>query len=495
MRVRWLLAAAVIAALFTLQSLRHVGAGPWGIDGSYYMQVARHVSEGDGLLTSVCLYDQGLRTLPARTNIYPLWPLLLGAGARLLPLDSASTFLPRLFFLADLVLLYELTRRMAGGLNALAAVLLLGLNPIFFSWTCYPYTEGLAIFCALAALLLLDVARRTGAVVYAALSGVFAALGFLTRSQMLLLGIGIGAVLIVAASLRRIRWIDVAAWCGGYAVAVLPWVVYLTTFVRPFTPSALFGMYSETPALPPFDQHVTTAGGFDYVADRMTGLMVMFNPFSQLSFAGSFGLAALLVPIAAGYVLWRRRWSGGLVAAAAGVAGLLVCGVLLQSHNRFFLEWLFGYRHGLPFILLLIVALTQLDGRYARVATAALVAASVVMNVPRVVAFATEAPRQWPSAAEMQLADWLAHNDPNAIILTTNAQVLAVVSRANFRWTTCEQPAQDVMRVLNLVRTDYVLLYEQEQKCPFVKGLGQMLTPIGSFGQAPGRIMLLKVRR
>ena len=68
-RSRWLIAAAIIALLFTLQSLRRVGSGPWGVDGSYYMQVARHVAAGDGLLTSVCIYDQGLRTLPARTNI------------------------------------------------------------------------------------------------------------------------------------------------------------------------------------------------------------------------------------------------------------------------------------------------------------------------------------------------------------------------------------------------------------------------------------------
>ena len=497
MRSRWLIAPAIIAALFTLQSLRHVGSGPWGIDGSYYLQVARHVAEGEGLLSSVCLYDQGMRALPGRTNIYPLWPLLLGLTARVMPLQAAATFLPRLFFVADLILLYVLTSRIAGrnGYYGYAAILLLGLNPIFFSWSCYPYTEGLALFCTFGALIVLDLARNSGVPVYYAMCGVIAGLAFLTRSQMLMLGVAVGLVLIVAAVKRNVSWIAVAAFCGGYAIAVLPWVVYLTTFIRPFTLSALVSMHSETPGLPAFDQAIATAGGMAHVLDRLSGVLVMFNPFSQLSFVSSFGLAALLVPIAAIYAAWRRQWVGGFLAAAIGVAGLVMCAVLLQAHNRFFLEWLFGYRHGLPFILLLIVAMIQMTGRYARWIVIVFISLSFMTNVPQVVAFAKEPAPEWPSVAEKQLAAWLEHNDPRAIVLTTNAQFLSVVSRANFRWATCQQSPQDIARVLSLVRTDYVVVYEPEQACPFAKGLGRALTPVATFGQAPNRIVLLKVRR
>ena len=497
MRSRWLIAPAIIVALFTLQSLRHVGSGPWGVDGSYYMQVARHVAEGEGLLSSVCLYDQGMPALPGRTNIYPLWPLLLGLTARVMPLQAAATFLPRLLFVADLVLLYVLTNRIAGrnGYYGYAALLLLGLNPSFFSSTCYPYTEGLALFCTFGALIVLDLARNSGTTVYYAMCGVIAGLAFLTRSQMLMLGVAIGLVLIVAAVKRNESWIAVAAFCAGYAIAVLPWIVYLTTFVRPFTLSALVSMYSETPGLPVFDQAIATAGGLAHVLDRLSGVLVMFNPFSQLSFVSSFGLAALLVPVAAIYAAWRRQWVGGFLAAATGVAGLVMCAVLLQAHNRFFLEWLFGYRHGLPFILLLIVAMIQMTGRYARWIAIVFISLSIITNVPRVMAFATEPGPEWPSVAEKQLAAWLEHNDPRAIVLTTNAQPLSVVSRANFRWATCQQSPQDIARVLSLVRTDYVVVYEPEQACPFAKGLGRTLTPVATFGQAPNRIVLLKVRR
>jgi 4-amino-4-deoxy-L-arabinose transferase-like glycosyltransferase len=493
LRSRWLIAAAIIALLFTLQSLRHVGHGPWGVDGSYYMVVARHVAEGDGLLTSVCVYDQGLRTLPAPTNIYPLWPLLLGSAARVMPLEAAATFVPRLFFVLDLVLLFILATRI--GANGYLALLLLGLSPPFFSSTCYPYTEGLALFCTFAALIVFGIASDRGETLHYGLAGILAGLAFLTRSQMLFLSFGIGAVLLVLVVRRRARWTAFAAYCAGFAVTVLPWIIHLATFVRPFSLSAVVGMYSNTPGLPPYDQHVITSGGVSYIADRLSGLLVMFNPFSPMSFVESFGWAALLVPIAIVDLIARRRWTGGIAAAATAVSGALMCGILLEAHNRFFLEWLFGYRHGLPFILLLIVAIALLNGRYARVVVLVLVIASVFVNIPRVVAFATAPAEPWPSPAETQMAQWLERNDPNAIVLSTNAQVLSVASRANFRWAACEQSSDDVIRVLRLVRTDYVAVYEQEQRCPFTKGLGRAVTPLVSFGAAPNRIMLLKVRR
>ena len=491
MRSRWLIAAAIIALLFTLQSLRRVGNGPWGVDGSYYMQVARHVAAGDGLLTSVCVYDQGLRTLPARTNIYPLWPLLLGFAAKVMPLAAASTLLPRLFFVLDLVLLFALTDRIARGYYAFAAILLLGLNASFFSSTCYPYTEGLALACTFGALLMFDVARRRRQPVDYALCGVIAALAFLTRSQMLLVGVALAVVLVAL----RTSWLALASFCAGYAVTVLPWIAYLSTFVKPFAPSALIGMYSETPGLPAYDQHVVVHGRLDYLVDRLRGVLVMLNPFSDLSFVSLFGAAALLVPIATIYVIWRRRWIGGALGAATALTGAFLCAVLLDAHNRFFLEWLFGYRHGLPLILLLIVAIVQMNGRYSHVVAIALILVSLAIALPQVLAFATAPAADWPSRGEKQFAQWLQHNDPNAIVMSTNAQALSVVSRANFRWAACGQSSAEIARVLKLVRTDYVLVYEQEQRCAFARGLTTLASPWIQFGHAPNRVMLLKVRR
>jgi hypothetical protein len=136
-----------------------------------------------------------------------------------------------------------------------------------------------------------------------------------------------------------------------------------------------------------------------------------------------------------------------------------------------------------------------MNGRYSRIIVMLLVAASIAMYVPRVIVFATEPPPVWPSRGEKQLVSWLQRNDRSAILLTTNAQALAVVSDAYFRWTTCEQSPAEIARVLQLVRTDYVLVYEEEKRCSFARGLDARANPLMSFGDAPNRIVLLKVAR
>ena len=40
-------------------------------DGIYYFQIAQHVANGDGLRTSVSLYGQGLRDMPAPATVQP----------------------------------------------------------------------------------------------------------------------------------------------------------------------------------------------------------------------------------------------------------------------------------------------------------------------------------------------------------------------------------------------------------------------------------------
>ena len=53
------------------------------LDGNYYYQIARHIAEGNGFRTSVSLYHQGLRTLPAPATIYPAWK-----ASRLEPVEA-----------------------------------------------------------------------------------------------------------------------------------------------------------------------------------------------------------------------------------------------------------------------------------------------------------------------------------------------------------------------------------------------------------------------
>lgn len=509
LRTRWLIAAAIVALLFTLQSLRRVGSGPWGVDGSYYMQVARHVAAGNGLLTSVELYHQGLETLPAPTNIYPVWPLLLGSSARLIPLATAATVVPRLLSIAALLLLYWLTSRVFPGRPSdllpidygHIAVLLLGLNISFFSSGCYPYTEPLAFVLTFGALLLLDGASSSGRASLFAASGAAAALAFMTRSQMLLLAPAIAIALLIGLRRRTVTLRACASWVAGCMLPLAIWIAHLATRFAPFSLRDLVAMRSGTAGIPPVEHHVATSGALDYVLDRLAGFLVMFNPFSTMSFVNTFGPAAMLVPVALVVWIMRRRASPPETQVrtpaiqAIVFSGLFMSLVLLHTHNRFFIEWLFGYRHGLPFILLLVPSVAFLmghGGRVLRAVAALCVAASVLMGAVRAAAFVTVTPEEWPSQGETDLARWLEANDPEAILLTTNAQAMAVASNANFRWTACSQSPETTRRLLTLVRTDYVMVYEGELRCSFAAGLPDLLTQVQQFGVEPERIVLLE---
>jgi hypothetical protein len=477
------------------------GETEFGVDGSYYFQVARHVAAGDGLVTSVCLYHQGLKRLPSKTNIYPLWPLFLGGAGRLIGVTTAARLLPRTLFLIDLALLYFLTLRInATSFRGLdfghLVVLLFGCNLLFFAAASYPYTEALAFLLIFASLLMIE---RSGAA-----AGGLAGLAFLTRSQNLVFAVALFVALLIVR-----RWRSAAAFAVAFVVVLLPWMIFLATFVKPFTLSALVSMYSETPELPVFVQLIHPTG-LAWLTDRLRGLITAFNPASSVSFVHSFGLAALLVPIAAVHVIWRL---GVAQAISPARAGRIACPTLLATllggaalsfslafvHQRFFLEWLFGYRHGLPFILLLMLAVIELiahGGSSLRTIALTVCMVSIVTGVLAIARTSIWRPHPWPPPSEAQLASWLAQHDPNAIVLSTNAQVLSAISGANFRWAACQEEPEVIRLLLRLVRTDYVAAYDGEQQCPFLRGLvGPDLQIIAIFGQFPQRLYLMRVRR
>ena len=86
-------AAFIIGALAVLRMLKGAGDPPYGVDASYYFQLARHIANGDGFVTTVSLYHEGW-ILPAKTNIYPLWPLVLGYAGRMIGIEIANEKAP-----------------------------------------------------------------------------------------------------------------------------------------------------------------------------------------------------------------------------------------------------------------------------------------------------------------------------------------------------------------------------------------------------------------
>lgn len=508
-RFSWILLAAILALLLPLKIRSMPGAGPYGLDASYYFQIARHVAEGDGLLTSVSLYHEGLHPLPAPARIYPLWPLLLGWTGRIMGLISAANLVPAALFFLDLVLVYLLSRRLGLALGAHPdrqpfrligpldaghlGVALFATNPIFWSSTSHPYTEGLALALALGALIAGDSACRSGRPSLAAATGVLSGLAFLARSQMAVLIAAIALVLLILAVTMRKFWVLPVAFLGSSALAVTPW--FLFKAVQPVSTIDVgrFVTWTESPNL----------GA--WVSERLPGIWVAFDPSSQLSYFSSFGSAALLVPLAlvaaAVRVGMTDGWKKGIPQPSHAIlwftVGIAILNHALLLHHKaeYFLPWLFGWRHGLPFIFALLPATVYLaifPSRASRVAVAVLVAVTVVTGSLRIGIGTEVKPRQ--TSGEAAFARWVSDQDRPPTMLTRHAQTFGMLTQGRYHWIECGEPPEQTRRMIDRLGLEYVVLQEMDRGCAFLQGLGGTLEVEEVFGLEGERVWLLRLR-
>jgi hypothetical protein len=493
-------AAAIIGALTLLRFAKGAGDPPYAIDASYYFQLARHVMRGDGLVTTVSLYHEGW-VAPAKTFIYPLWPLILGYTGRILGLERAADLLPRLFYVVDLVLLYLLAMRIAvrfGGLrmsgrwwipdSAHWVVLIFGLAPRYFGATTHPYTEGLGFAMAFASLLALERYERTRGIGAVALSGAFAGLAFLTRTQ--LVGIAIGCFLALAwLAIRDKRArAGVLVWSIAAGLVVAPWFVFLGS-IPGVTPNTLprvelprFAGWSELPT--------RTA----WLRQRASSLGVMFDPSNAQSYVQSFGVVAFLVPLAAVVALVHRgKTQRTLLTNAVLIAGVFFLFNLMLYHSEVWMPWLFGWRHGLPYILLIALTVPWLVARAGRwapaVALVLLVSAATSAN--SVFAF-VRSPDPRLTRGETELVSWMNARPTSA--MTTNAQILGSMSDAHLYWTYCDASGESTRAMLAKLPIRYVILYEHEMRCRFVME-ADPLRLVAAFGEPRQRVFVLEPLR
>jgi hypothetical protein len=493
-------AAVIIGALTLLRFAKGAGDPPYGVDASYYFQLARHVMHGEGLVTTVSLYHEGW-VAPAKTTIYPLWPLLLGYTGRAIGLVHAADLLPRVLYVLDLVLLYLLAMRIAvrfGGLrlgrqwwlpdSAHWVVAIFGLAPRFFGATTHPYTEGLGFAVAFASFLALERFERTRGPVAAALSGLFAGLAFLTRTQ--LIGVAIGCFLALAwlAVRDRTARLGTILWCLAAVAAIAPWLLFLG-----FVPVL---MENDLPrvALPRFAGWSELPTRTAWLQQRASSLGVMFDPSNELSYVQSFGVVAFLVPLAAVAALVHRgRTPRTLLTNAVLLAGVFFFFSLMLYHSEVWTPWLFGWRHGLPYILLIALAVPWLAARAGRFAPAiALVLlVSVAASARGVIAF-VHSPDTDFTPAETELVAWLNARPVSAI--TTNAQILGSMTDANLYWTYCDASGESTRAILAKMPITHVILYEREARCRFITE-ADPLRLVATFGRPGGRIFVLQPLR
>ena len=495
---RFALLLAILGVFFAYKlEFNPIPIGHARPDSTFYYQLARNVAEGKGLRTSVSLYHQGLRDLPARTTIYPLWPLVAGTIGRVIGIERAATLLPEALYLLALVLLYLVAARLArdGGVRALVAVrgvpvvdlghvavMILALNRPFFLATSTCMTEGLAFSLLFASLLALSGARCCP-VLCGALSGALGCLAFLARAQLILLPAALVATLaIVGLSDARFRRAALSA-AGGAAAVFLPWVLYVASLPGEFDPRSffIFTAYQETPALGTTSDLIV----FDSLRDRLTymlsGVRIAFDATSPNSYFRSFGASIYVVPVALlvaiPALVRRARGRAGFGADALLALGVfLVAGAcLLPVHalnTSYPKSWFFQARHGIPLILALVLGLHTLlrHGTFLRL-LAFVFALSVLVNwnpgkrgdwrmaTTRLTAGSKD-PRIWP--VESDLVTWLDEHDEPPVSATIKCRELAGWSHANFHWLRADLAPDTPKRMFELLDLDYLIVYHNE---------------------------------
>jgi len=523
--LRYGLLIGILLALVPLKQRLDFRLGYWSHDAAYYYTIARYFSEGAGLRSNISLYFQGFQSFPHRVTTSPVWPATLGAMGRLFGIERVSTPLPATLYFVALVLLYFLARRLRSGIAGNrkggifrddrvpdfghVAVAVFATNVVFFRYSHVPNNEPLAFSLMFLAFLSLDRAARGHGPSWAATAGFFAGAALLTRPQTIPLFLGIPLVLTwFGFSDRSGRRLAPAALVGAL-VPLVPWVIYLATWdALTFKTAIGLETQHETPMLEPFSQIVETETLWDFVVDRLGGLLVAFHPSSKRSYVTHFSLLAYLVPATLLYFTWRltrSRFQGVTRLPAHLVMPVTMilagAGMLIPVHLFHFSHanpWLFGFRHGLPLLLLILPALAYLDthaGRLWRLGATAVLVASLFMSVTAILTLTQRGFRTGISPVEQELVQWLDRQLLRPSVVTTFPWHVGAFSRSGYHWTHCNERPATTMALLLDARADYVLVFNKDRHCNFVRGLEpRFLKQVKTFGQAHKQVRVLAVR-
>lgn len=399
----------VAIAIPALQAkLARLGSFATGPDGSLYMDVAHHLLAGDGLVTNLSLYHQGYTYLPHPTSVQPLWPVLLAAAGKVMPLTTAAVAVPTALWVLSLALGFVWGRRLAPNLLPVVqgwrapdgllhgghvVLALLALAPDFASFTSRPYTEGISFSllfgCLLRAPGLFE--RRT---IRAGVElGLWLALLFYARSQLFV-------VVLAAPCLFVWHWLRehgrrsatarfAAATTASFVVAFLPELLWVGSFVEgsPLLAYLRFDQSGAGTALTPVRGLRAGETLLHTVADRLAGVRVAFG---SEGYRTVFGWGIYIVPVAlvALAASPRARWRDlcelvdrqGLALVTAVGSALL----LHVMHKDVGNEWWFGDRHALMGVLFFVFAYVlcaRAGALFAGIAVLLLVGATAVAAV------------------------------------------------------------------------------------------------------------------
>jgi hypothetical protein len=502
-----LYACVVVGAVFAL-SAQYDPPLDDARDASYYFQVARHVSEGEGLLTRVSLYHQGLDPLPQRSTVYPLWPWLLGKAGALMGMEQAATWVPRFFFVVDSLLLFALLSRLwrrwrpvPGSAPAWrhfspnaahAGLLMWAVNPMLFYCSARPYTEMLALGLTIASLWAFDVAlqARLKWSPWWVLTGVLAGACYATRFQLVTVPFALGLALLLAGPKKHLTAMVLLSL--GAAIP-MGWVAADLAPRPGFTPAMLleFAAFRQLPALPPFVYTIPTDGVLEKILDVLGGVWVAINPYKHNSFWASFSYWVVIPFMALIQFLGEpqqarerlKRWHEApyLTGVASALVGLSALAPLFLTHSDHWNEWLFGWRHGLPFIFVLLPTgawLAASPWAGARWAMLILLVAGVVTSGNKVRNAKMGSFRWHESRSEV--AAWLDDQGAPTVLAIEPQQLSMLTRRAKFHWLACWSPPEVAEILLRERQIDYVIFPKKDEHCASLKSIKPRLIPHGT---------------
>lgn len=517
------LITALLVVLGAFKLAHNPGLTHKAPDGNYYLQIARNVARGDGFRTDVALYYQGFKDLPAPATVYPLWPLALGGVARIVGLQRASQWLPEVFYVIACGLAYFVANQLARAWAApqkywplrigvvqidlgIVALILLGLNRVFFWSTSRPYTEGLAFALIFACLLSLARLAETPSRLWGGVTGALGGLAYLARSQSLLMVFGIMTALTFICMFDRRYWKVTLATAGGLLVVVLPWLVYLRhlTPPAPWTTLINFAAYRENAAM--------LVGASPSVIDSVLartakyfwqGMRIAFDPTNRNSYYASFGPAIYLVPLVALRGLFLPARARDFLRALASARGVLVLATVLGALASIsvihitkspYTGWLFRWRHGLPYFFLLLLAFQHLvsrGGRTWRAIAVALLLGSMWTSSRALAQMLPKEPSGKPNAPAQKLMRWIKREDP--IIASASASWVSVHSGARAHWLNCKDGADQIRRLFRYVPIQHLVVLPHERRCRYYRGLSRELELAEQFGQGQKRVEVFRV--
>lgn len=488
-----------------------------GLDGAYYLQIARQVALGHGLQTSYSVFHMALSPLPQRATSYPLLPLLIGYLGRFVSLPVAAVWLPGAAYVLSIGLCYAFllwvsarALRRAHWLNrALLSAALsawFGLLPVYVWTSARPYTETLAsvlVFASLWCFGLCTTARfrarwqRRAAFIGV---GLLAGLCYLARFQLLVVPV---ALLLSRALHGDRRAPRDCAWLALGAALPIAWQAFRLLTLPGGEVYALidFARYRQRSHVPPFVYEQQFGDRWSWFIDKLRGLRLSFDPDNLESYLVQLSYLAWVVPFGIAVLILRqlgRTRSGGWSALgcaslrrprhaallASAWLGVLAVAPLHTVHSLRWRTWAFGWRQGMPLayvVIPIVIWLWALDKRALRALLATLIAVSLVVCARKTEEVLARRVPTAPLEAYADVARYLDAHAPTRGTLGMEHQSLAVFTAEPLYWLACWSPPAFAQVLLRELPIERIVLRPGEISCPSLDRIRPQLRVERSF--------------